>query len=230
MYKNNLCFVFLMTMAFASYAQPIYKSIGPDGKVIYSDKPPMNSDAKHSVMGKSAPPSQTTSSAEASSSSAGKAESHGPNFANAKKATRVKTSNADSSAQVEADPALEKAVLGVMGLENLVEQTGTICARTLPTSLKKYQGAVDSWKQRNADILDKQKKILKEMFNQSEQLTLHTGARAKNQAVLEQILNAPFASRVKWCDQSTDEINGSATDLAGKPHLSVPILNWKTRL
>lgn len=51
--------VIALACAFAPFATAqLYKSVGPDGKTVYSDQPPANTEAKQITVQPSAPPAQ----------------------------------------------------------------------------------------------------------------------------------------------------------------------------
>jgi hypothetical protein len=43
------------------------------------------------------------------------------------------------------------------------------------------------------------------------------------------ILSASTGSKIKWCDQTVDEINNGAMDVHNKPNLSSPLMNYRSK-
>jgi hypothetical protein len=226
----------LAMTACGAYAQ-VYKSIGPDGKVVYSDKPPESANSKSSVISTPAPASPPAAVREPARSPAASAsitqEPAGtvPNKSRAKQAQRVDPPRNEAPAPTGpvADPALEKAVVGVMGIADLVVQMEDLCSRTLPTSFKKYNGAAAGWNQRNAAVVAQQRRVLSDAFDASQRQRLELAAKEKNQQTLAPVLTAPMASKIKWCDQSVDEINRGGMDVHNRPNLSSPLMGYRSK-
>jgi hypothetical protein len=224
--------VLAMTAACGAFAQ-VYKSIGPDGKVIYSDKPPADSDAKPTAI--AAPPklSPPSAPADAPSAPADAPVKQPPKTWAEKKAAavspiRVDPARAKQPVQSEVDPAVEKAVIAVLALEDLAMQTEALCLRTLPTSFKRYS-TVDGWRQRNAAILARAKLVLAEAFIPADRQLIETGVKGRNVQTLAPVVAAPTASRIKWCDESADEISSGRMDPNRKENLSTPLMSYKPK-
>lgn len=232
--KIFLVMAITMTAGCATVAQTIYKSVGPDGKPVYSDKPPVSADASTTVVGRPAKPAAAGPSTDASlrpanaplvQESTDAAERKG----GAKKARPTDTSSGQSTpmTKMPLDPAVDKAMIGVMGLEDLVRQMDDLCTRTLPTSFKKYNTASTNWNQRNAEIVAQQRRVLADTATPAERRLIEAGVKAKTQQAMAAVINAPMASKIKWCDQSAEEINNGALDPRNKPNLSNPLMNYR---
>ena len=144
----------------------------------------------------------------------------------AKQARRVVAAADESTTMRAVDPAIEKAVIGVMGIEALVQQTQTFCLRTLPTSYAKYSTA-ENWQQRNAAVIAQQRRVLSQAFDASQRQALEATVQATVQRQMAPVVDAPMASRIKWCDQSSDEINNGSVDLRNKQNLVSPLMNYR---
>lgn len=211
----------------AVYAQGVYKTIGPDGKVVYSDQPPATPGTKVDVIRTPAAskPSPATAAQAAASTPVG--EPWPGRTTDAKKAVAVGRTSPEPAA-ARPDPALAGAVYGVLGLKDLVSRTLDLCAATLPTSFKRYGDASAAWAQRNAEITSKAQSAYTGSLDATERSTIDAAIRAKNDSALSQVTAAPTASRIRWCDQSVDAINGGAMDPRQKPNLVRPLLAART--
>jgi hypothetical protein len=227
--KSSLLVSLCLTLAGGSFAQGIYKSIGPDGKVVYSDKPPGSATDKYDVVRAPASAPQARAGTGAVDQSAGVAEPSSPGRHAAKRATRAEPSRSEPPAEPAVDPAIEKAVIGVLGLEDLVLQTEDICIRALPTSMRKYGDAAAGWKQRNGAVVTQMRSVLSQAFVASQRQLIEAGVKSRNQQALSSVVNAPTASKIKWCDQSSDDINKGTLDPARKDNLASPLMNYRSR-
>lgn len=218
-------------------AQTIYKSVGPDGKVVFSDKPPAADPGQTTVTGHppptARPPVPATAPVKALNAPAPSepvGASLPPARPVAKRAEPAARPVAEQSPPPPvANPELEKAVTGVMGLEDLVQQTEDLCLRTLPTSFKKYNAATDGWKKRNAPILDQQRRVLADMMPPPQRQLIEAAIKAKTQQLLAPVNSASAAARIKWCDQSMDEVSKGAMDPSSKPHLLAPLMAYNVQ-
>jgi hypothetical protein len=206
-------------------AQAVYKTIGPDGKVIYSDHPPVDSKTQSTILNgpKAALEVKADKGAAPESDLKSKA---------AKTATR-KPVGADS-AQSAAVPAvnndvLEGAIIGVMGMESLVLQTEGACVNAFPASMKRYTGAATGWRERNAGLIAQQRRLLATVFDADKRRLIVMGIKNKNDSAFVPFKTANMASKIKWCDQSMKEIENGAMDVFNNPKLGPPIMNYKAK-
>jgi hypothetical protein len=127
------------------------------------------------------------------------------------------------------DAALERSLRRIMGNEYLVAQFRDICLRTLPTSFKKYDGAAQKWTDRHTALLQRFPAVLKDVYSDSERAGVQDGIRRISQQSLDTVSAAPVAARIKWCDRTTDELNGGALDLANDPAVSGPLVSYRAK-
>jgi hypothetical protein len=215
-----------------AHAKEIYKVVGPDGKITFSDKPPADAVASEKYAIKDGPSTPVTApgnSAAATTANSSATSATGLRKSQAKQAIRGTTPepSAESSTAraTAADPAVERAVIGVLGYEDLVGQSERICLSALPTSYGKYSAATDAWRGRNAAIVRQARKALANQFNSAQQQLIETGIRVRNTNSLAPVASAPSASKIKWCDSTSNEISNGAMDAFNKPNLSGPLAN-----
>lgn len=137
---------------------------------------------------------------------------------------REKPAAEPAAAPRTADLALEKAVIGVMSIEDLVQRTEQLCVQALPTSFTRYAGATESWKQRNGAIASRARQALQGDFGPQEQREITVGIRARNEGQLSPVVSAPMAQRISWCDRTADEIKAGVLDVHNKTNLSSVLL------
>jgi hypothetical protein len=179
--------VLLLTLSATGSAQ-VYKVIGPDGKVSYTDRPPSEANANVQVIrsGVAAPVSTAAPPA---------APARQPLPSEWEKARLL--------------PALRV----VLGKTALVEGSMAICMETLPTSMQRYLLAQVSWKRRNDQILGNANAMLETVFA-AERAQLEEKLRASADLILQPVRQSEVPRRIAWCDRSVKEIEGDAFDLA----------------
>ncbi len=199
-------------------AQTIYRVVGPDGKVTFTDRPPGNAEAaQQQQTAKPAPASETRPMPAASATEP----------ATAKKANAAKATPADRPAAAPAEPkpvdeALLRALVAVLFQETLVRKSEELCISTLPTSMKRYGDAADGWRQRNAVWLDKaQKQML--ALGPEFQRVVKTRVDDDISKLLKPVNDASMHQRIKWCDQTAQDLPKGTLDLGGKSMVTGPL-------
>lgn len=211
-----------------AHAQGVYKTIGPDGKVVYSDQPPGSTGTKYGG-GAPAPAAPQRQAHAATTRAPTSAESQAAGTHGAKKATAARRPEAAPSPEPATDPALEGAVIGVLGIEDVVRRTVDICLRTLPTSFKKYSAAAEQWNQRNAATVSQARRMQSQAFDATQRQLIESGIRNRNEGTMARVLEAPAATRISWCDRSVDAINNGVMDVHNKPKLTGPLMTASAR-
>lgn len=176
------------------WAQRVYKSVGPDGKVTFTDRPPAG---------------QEPAAAQGAAAPAAPAAPSAPSAPGAVAAPAA----APAAAQLE--PALEKAILVLAGFESIVNEYADLCVKTLPTSFKKYQGAADDWRQRHVTLLARQNAVMRDHLSPAQRASMRSAVQFKTRGMMAPVHAANTAQRIKWCDDNTLEVSGGKVDLAG---------------
>ena len=201
-------------------AQTIYRVVGPDGKVTFTDRPPGNAEAaQQQQTAKPAPASETRPMPQPAASAT--------EPATAKKANAAKATPADRPAAAPAEPkpvdeALLRALVAVLFQETLVRKSEELCISTLPTSMKRYGDAADGWRQRNAVWLDKAQK---QMLNLGPEFQRVVKTRVDDDIskLLKPVNDASMHQRIKWCDQTAQDLPKGTLDLGGKSMVTGPL-------
>lgn len=137
---------------------------------------------------------------------------------------------ATASAAADAtDPALEGAIIGALGIENLVRQFDTLCVSTLPTSMRRYGGAADGWRQRNETLVARARLALERQYGSAMRGTVSEAINRRNADTMAPVRQAPTFQRINWCDQTADAVTSGSMDLQGKPNIAQPLLAWRAR-
>lgn len=209
-----LCALSLL-VAGSAYGQ-IYKTVGPDGKVSYSDRPPISDEkASVTVLQRSgvtaplpAPPSQAAPEPQAKSS--------------AKRAINQAGAPATpaSSAPASLPDDVISAVVSASGMQELIRQTREGCIAVLPTSFKRYSSSAEQWERRNAAVIEKKELLLNGPVLSARRALLEAGAADKSRTMLSAVFESRASTAVKiaWCDKSSAEMDGGGMDMTSKPY------------
>jgi len=196
-WKTLLLALMAMIAASSAFAQAIYKTIGPDGKPVYSDKPPTNPATKYSVIG--AQPGQPA--------------------------------QPDQPGKPAAAPSseLEKALIEVMATDALVQQTEDLCSRAWPELSEKFSKSATNWKKRNARVITQQRRVLLEAFKPAEREAIEGKVKARTREALAASSQQGPYTKSTWCQESLAQINSGSMDVASKPAISSPLVNYRPK-
>lgn len=206
-------------------AQRVYKHVGPDGKVTFTDQAPAGqapapATPSDPAAGKAAAPTEPAQ--------AGGPSKHGAKKALPREKTQTEAAPDRAEAKAPIDPALEKGVLVLMGYESIVVEFMDVCPKTLPTSYKKYDAAAQKWRDRHATLLARYPAVLRDFYSPAEQSALRSGTTNRTRGMMANIYTASSAAKIKWCDTNTDELDQGKLDMTGKDHFAQPILNYRS--
>lgn len=224
MSATSLCVSLLLVAAWScAHAGPVYKIVGPDGRVTFSDTPPAEAaSGTYQVVGSQSAVAPSPAP-EQPRSAASRADE-----------TRVAASTAPKQAsrtaaldeiQSEPSPELEGAVIGVLGIEDIVQRTQEVCVETLPTSFSTYAEAVAAWQTRNGAVVARAREVLASEFDAATGTALSAGLRLKNDAMFTPVRAASAAARIAWCDESFATMSDGKMDVYGNPKLTAPLAN-----
>ncbi len=198
-----------------AHAQGLYRIVGPDGRVTYSDHPPpaVSQSGRVDVMrapGGAAQGAVGYTRAEAAPASGG-----------------ARTASNGGPGSHEA--ALEEAVIGVLGMEDAVRRTETICVSMHPSAARRYSGAVDDWARRNARTVLVARRVLTREFDVPTRERIEAGVREHNAVRFDAVRDAPDARRIAWCDRSVAEMAAGQMDVHDRPKLAGPLARLPSR-
>jgi hypothetical protein len=211
-----LLLVLSLAMASGMAAPQLYKSVGPDGKVTFSDKPPADPKAKISVLKSSVmtplestvvPPFPTPSSLAGPKSSA----------------------PADGAAPYSSAVELDQAVLVVMGLVEITRKVEPICTSIAPLTAKRLAAAIKGWNMRNATFIQQQQRILMEVMTPAKRASLQAKTTSKTEQSVVEVSSLGTEGRVKWCERVIANLSSEDNDIANVPAVSVPLITNKPR-
>ena len=197
--------------AAGSQAQKMYKTVGPDGKITFSDRPEIGADTKVSVMR-----SNTMHAVEMP----------------AKKVDPVQAPRRKGAGNQEAlpviTPEVEEAMLSVMGLNEFGRRFDGFCNAT-NAGAKAFAAANYGWKKRNAAAVEQQKRLLTEVMSPVRRAQL---IDREQQVMAGEIAKAAAlapAARQEWCDGVISELNSGRSDVDKPEMMALPIVQYRAK-
>ena len=191
-------------------AQQMYKTVGPDGKVTFTDRPALDSSVKMSVMKSYVlrPVSPPARKAEA-----GRRPGDVPSAL---------------SAPMEVTSEIEEAMISVMGLAEFGRRFESFCDDT-PEDAKAFTTANYEWKKRNAQAIEQQKRVLTEVVSPSKRAGLVDRQQALMSVEMGKVAARSPAARKEWCGGVVAELNSGRSDIDTPAMMAVPIVRYRAR-
>jgi len=208
----------LATGALAPAWAQTYRSIGPDGKITYSDRKPTDPQQHTRQLG------QTVVA---------------PLFAPAGVAFDLRPAAAPPPPRpalgagetppldIEGKPfppGLPEAVLDVLIHQFFVQTLVESCSRVHPNYTERYQGGVRNWRDRNGSILARSNRVTFSRFTGEQRDTLRITARARLAPLLPGA-EASEAERQQWCDVASTDLVTRRFELVGDQRVA-PLMNY----
>ena len=211
---------FLAASATAPALAQTYRSVGPDGKITFSDRKPTDPALQTRQLGqKVTAPLLALPSEPFDLHPAGKAP--------------VVRSLVGDGQVVPVDigghpfpPGLPDAILDVLVHQFFVQSLIETCSRARPADTERYQGAVRNWRDRNSDILAKSNHVNFTRFTGEQRDLLRATARQRLAPLMPQS-GAAEAERNEWCDRMSTDLARRQFELVGDMRLG-PLLSFET--
>jgi len=211
-----LCALLLEAAAAPEPPAPTYRSIGPDGKITYSDRKPTDPGMRSRELGK-------TTSAPLVAPATGPFDLH----PSSKPVTERPVVGEGQTPAVDVSgrpfpPGLPDAVLTVLVHQFFVQSLVETCGRQRPAFVERYQGGVRNWRDRNADILARSNRVTFARFTGEQRDTLRAIARQRLATVMPPP-GASEAERATWCDRMSTDLATHQFELVGDMRIA-PLL------
>jgi len=194
---------------------PTYRSVGPDGKVTFTDRKPTDPQQRTRQLGQTVTaPLVGAASGPFDLHPATTMPPHPP-------AAEGTTPPVDVSGK-PFPPGLPDAILDVLVHQYFVQTLNEACVRQRPALAERFQTGVRNWRDRNAEILDKSNRISFARFTAEQRDILRAAARTR----LAQLVPGPELAepeRAAWCDRMGTDLARRQFELVGDLRVA-PIL------
>jgi hypothetical protein len=204
MNTHRLLFLLAGTLVLpCALAQQMYKVVGPDGKVTFSDRPPAQPVGKVSVMRAStlrpygAPPTVATRPA-------------------------AVPAPAPPPVAVVMTPQVEEAMLTVMGQVEYTRRFYGFCS-------KPFSVAARAWKQRNAAPITHQNRLLMEVVSPSKRDEMLGKVSAMLADENGKMAARTPQERLAWCAEAVAELDSGKSDIVQPAMMAVPIVPYRAK-
>ena len=220
MLKNAVLILLLHSVAASgALAQQMYKVIGPDGKITFSDRPVLHAPGKVSVMRSyTLQPyvTQRTPSELAAAEAARKAAAAAALAAGGTVLVPVLT------------PEVEDAVITVMGQVELARRFYNFCNSSV-AGAKAFTVATQAWKQRNAGPIGQQNRLLMEVVSPAKRDELQGKVAAMLAGESAEVSELSPKERQAWCAGVVAELNSGKADIVQPAMMAVPIVAYRAK-
>lgn len=209
--QKRLLIALFGALAPASASAEIYKSLGPDGNVVYSNVAPVNKNTPVAVL--KPPPGQQAIIRSAPPVVAQSAPRPRP----------IQHSGNETLA-----PDVVGAVANVMGMSHLISSARDFCVAAVPASFKRYSNAAVGWQQRNAVVVAKKNRVLSTSDRHLMASALSGDMARLTDDMMRPVKQAGAAERIKWCDKTIEDVDRGVLDLVGRASIT-PLMNYSLR-
>jgi hypothetical protein len=188
----------------------VYRIVGPDGKVTFSDTPPVEAPAgAYDVVGRNGTAQPNARTAQDSAPVA--AEETAPSERSAPRPAAATS------------PVLEAAVVGVLGIEDIVVRTQGLCADASPNAAAGHAAVAAEWRDRNGDVVARARQALEHDVDAAARERIEGRVRTQNDAMFEAVAAASDAARASWCDESLAATAAGKMDVHRNGKLTAPL-------
>lgn len=198
-----LLLTFLVS-ATAAQAQQLYKSVGPDGKVVYSDRPIDGKTKVATMQGTIVRPATE------------------PAQAQARTAPRTLVPVPESVVT----PEIEQTMLRVMELAEFGRRYQPICAVNEQVA-RTFAQAHKAWMTRNALYVEQQKRLLMEVVSPGRRLSMQQRLMAGAQSAIKPTASAN--ARMEWCATVISGLNSGTSDIVMPAMLAIPLTAYRDK-
>jgi hypothetical protein len=217
---NRILFVVVAALAApGAMAQQMFKVVGPDGKVTFSDRPALHTPGKVSVMQSYTlrPYVSQRSAAEAAAAAAVK-----------KAAAEVPAAAGMPVAAPAITPEVEDAIVTVMGQVEFARRFYNFCNST-PAGAKAFNTATNAWKQRNAAAIAHQNRLVMESVSPAKRDELQGKVAALLTEEGAKVAARNPKERQAWCAGAIAELESGKADILQPAMMALPIVPYRNK-
>jgi hypothetical protein len=224
---RTLATLVLLTVATGASAR-LYKFVGADGSVTYADHPPTSPTPNVQVFSAGIPRA-------VAADERGYLALRKPPPAEAPHHPAPVAAQASAAPlppppdiRVERLAALLPAMRMATDTTTLIDRSVDLCILSMPQSFRRYIGAQDAWKTRNAGVTRRLNAVLSDIASGDDRLRLEQEALERSSARLHAVRTLAPAQRATWCDKTAADIDAGKLDLAGMAGMR-PLLQFEAR-
>lgn len=213
MNKLQPIFVIAAALICGAASAQMYKTVGPDGKITFSDRPQNGEKLKVSVMKGSVltavegpPPAQPKIAAPKGGASA--------------------PGNGISAAGIPS-PELQHAVLVVSLMSEVAVKFEPVCSKVAARN-KNFVTAANGWTLRNGSFVEKQRRAMADMAP-ARRTALQNEVAAKIAEAMGEVLAQSPPNQVKWCDKAIIDMSSGANDVVNNAEVAMPLITYKPK-
>lgn len=196
-------------------AQQLYKTVGPDGKVTFSDRPKVEEKSKLSVMH-----AYTLRTVEPPQAAVDRTVPGG-------KPAPERERGRGNAAPV-LTPALEESIVTIAGMSAFGGRFEIFC-NGAETDARAFSAATLGWKQRNVGIVEHQKRISTVVLSPGKRAELVAREEALLAQQLAKMSGRSAAERKEWCDGVIADLNSGHNDIHNPALMAIAIVPYKAR-
>lgn len=190
-------------------AQQMYKTVGPDGKVTFSDRPQLDNKTKLSVM--KGYKLQTLDAPKPVTGVVPPAARRAP-----------------GAPSPTLTPEVEEAMVSVMGLADFGLRFESFCNAS-PALSRSFISANNDWKKRNAPTIDHQKRLLSVVVSPAKRAQLLELQKQFTADEVAKLKPQSPAERKAWCEGVIAELNSGRSDVDKPAMMAVPIVPYHAK-
>lgn len=210
----NHALVLSISLAFCSgaAAQQMYKSVAPDGKITFSDRPALESAARLSVMrSNTLRPVRTSADTVLASAD-----------------PQPQLTPAAEPAPAVITPQVEAALAQVMAQTEFSRRFYPYCNRT-EASARAFSKAAAGWRNRNMAALEQQRKLIMQVVSPAKRSEIQDKVGALLADETAKVQAQPENERVKWCASAVAQLSAASSDIHQPEMMAVPLTAFKSR-
>ncbi|SHH68399.1 DUF4124 domain-containing protein [Massilia sp. CF038] len=207
MMKTSVALIVGCFLASGAMAQQMYKVIGADGKITYSDRPALEKANKMSVM---------------------KAYTLRPVEEEKKKeAAKPEVAMPAPDPNASITPEVEDAMVSILTMNELSIKSLPICSAT-DASARAFSASTTAWKKRNAPYIEQQKRLLMEVMSPHKRAELLEKSSAAA-ADTGRSIPPTAQGRRDWCAGTIAELDSGRSDINKPFMLTIPITKYRAK-
>lgn len=193
--RSGLAGALLLVLAAAAHSQ-IYRSVGPDGKVTFTDKPPTAETAQARAQAAQPPAAPAASAAPA-----------------ALAAPPVVGAPSRGAGVPQPAAGMERSVRDVIGEYELVQAFRSTCGFAFPDEQKRYGTAADQWADRNKAFAQRALDVAGTLLGEDGRMQLRSVVVREAHNNADRAARVPTPAARTWCeDRLRDLAPGGKSD------------------